>query len=97
MYIKYNSEGEYGFYTPDIHGQEFCDNECMEIPEDLYKLLLDNNGRYVIDVKSVGTSITRENIIEKPHTNVIIEPTKEEKNRSDIDYLSIMTGVDLYV
>lgn len=25
------------------------------------------------------------------------KPTLEERNRADIDYLSIMTGVDLYV
>lgn len=93
MYIKFNKHGEYGFYTPEIHGEEFCNNECIEIADELYNYLLENNGKYLINVDSVSGIVTKDNLIERPIRAEKIEPSLEQRNRADIDYIGMMTGV----
>lgn len=67
MYIKYDEYGEYGFYTPEVNGKEYCERECIQITKDLYDyLLLEHNGEYLIDVDSVVNTITDKNLMKRP-------------------------------
>ena len=50
-----------------------------------------NNGKYKLNPVTLEDELYPEPEPHKP------EPTLEEKNRADIDYLAIMTGVDLNV
>jgi hypothetical protein len=55
------------------------------VPQGLYKPKWD--GTQWIE------GLTQDEI--KAIVNTVVEPTLEEKNRADIDYLAIMTGVEL--
>ncbi len=45
MYVKFNEDGTYGFYTPDIHGEEIIeDTEYYKISDELYNTILENQG-----------------------------------------------------
>ncbi|MDD3841074.1 MAG: hypothetical protein PHP06_11035 [Clostridia bacterium] len=88
MYIKFDKNGEYGFYTPEIHGEKFCENECTEITDDFYNFLIDNNGKYLINVDSVVDTITRDNLTERPKTpEEPREPTEQEILQEQIKIL----------
>lgn len=77
MYIKFNENGEYGFYTPEIHGEEFCKNECIKIADEFYVFLLLNNGKYLIDVNIVTDTVSKENLIERPMSIAELTPEQE--------------------
>ena len=66
MYIKFDENGDYGFYTPEIHGEDFCEKECIKITDEFYNFLLDNNGKYLIDSDSVIDTVTQANLVERP-------------------------------
>ena len=97
MYIKFDENGEYGFFTPEIHGKEFCENECIEITKDFYDFLMQNNGKYLISVTSVVDTVTQENLIERPIEIVEKDttPTLEERLQTAEDTLLflLMGGV----
>lgn len=94
-YIKYNENGEYGFYIPEVHGKDFCKNECREITNEFYNFLLENQGEYLIDITSVVDTVTQKNLIERPMETIEQTVTLEQKNRADIDYICMMMGVSL--
>ena len=81
MYIKFDENGEYGFYAPEIHGKEFCENECIKITDEFYNFLMQNNGKYLIDANSVIDTVTVDNLIERPVTPVEIDETPSDKER----------------
>lgn len=89
VYIKYNDNGEYGFYIPEVHGEEFCENECIKITDEFYNYLLDNNGKYLINADSIVDTVTKENLVERP-----IEPQQpREKTQLEI----LQEAVDMLV
>lgn len=98
MYINYDENGEYGFYSLDIHGKEVI-AQCIEITEELYNYLLDNQGKYIVDINSVKDTITIDNFIERPSNSIQITPTKEELQQSeymvDLDYRLSMIELGL--
>ncbi len=61
---------------------------------ELTQYVIEENGVMVVkDIEQVDTPIEEPPQVE--FVEYVEEPTLEERNRSDIDYLAIMTGVDL--
>ena len=81
MYIKFDKKGEYGFYTPKMHGEEFCEDECIKITDSFYDYLLENNGKYLIDAENITDVLTEENLIERPIATIEADdiPTDQER------------------
>ena len=82
MYIKVYGDGTYEFFTPEIHGEEFCKNECIKITDEFYEFLKsgENQGRYLIDVSSIDDVVGRDNLIERPiQADEDRLPTQEER------------------
>ncbi len=45
IFVKFNQDGTYGFYAPEIHGEEILDDPSyVEISDELYQAVLDNQG-----------------------------------------------------
>ena len=84
MYIKFDENGNYGFYTPEIHGEEFCENECIKITDEFYNFLMQNNGEYLIEVNSVIDTVTKDNLVERVVAPVEIDETPTDKERLQV-------------
>lgn len=90
MYIKIDVNGEYGFYTPDVHGGEFCKNECIEITNEFYEFLMQNSGEYLVDVNSVNGTVTKDNLIKR-----LIEETEKDTTPSQEERLQALESAML--
>ncbi len=45
MYVKFNEDGTYGFYTPSIHGEEILEDESyLKISQELYNEAMEFSG-----------------------------------------------------
>ncbi|NMA00796.1 MAG: hypothetical protein GX924_07185 [Clostridiaceae bacterium] len=45
IFVKFETDGTYGFYTPDVHGEEILeDPSYVEISDELYQSILDTQG-----------------------------------------------------
>lgn len=68
MYVKFNEDSTYGFYTPEIHGEEITeDKSYIPITDDAYHELINNQGLKMLgelsaDVAEIGV----EHLVEVP-------------------------------
>jgi hypothetical protein len=87
--MHYDNEGYIkGFYLKSIHGDNIP-RPVIEITPEKHNFYLENQGLYKIN----PLTLEDEAIPEPPPQPY--EPSLEERNRADIDYIAIMAGVDL--
>lgn len=90
--LHYNPETGYiiGFFPLEVrYLYKEIPEPHIEITKDKYELYKNNPGKYKLNLKTL-----EEELIPEPEPQPY-EPTLEERNRADIDYIAIMMGVDL--
>lgn len=87
IYLYYDATtGEIlGFYFESIH-EDNIPTPNKEITPEEHEFYMDNNGKYRLN----PTTLEYEEI---PVTTITPEPTLEERNRADIDYILVMQGL----
>ncbi len=73
IFVKFETDGTYGFYAPEIHGEEILDDPSyVEISDELYQAVLDNQG-----LKRLTPDLTLEDVPPEPP-----EPYESEEQRA---------------
>ena len=104
MYVKVDENGEYGFYTTEIHGEEFCKDNCLKITDECYEFLLTHQGEYLIDISNVDGEVGIEHLVKRPKEEPPFEPgpseidvlkheveqLREEKKMTDLALLELV-------
>lgn len=91
-----NSTGNYG----NPMGQPF--DGCISLPDDLLSDYIEARG-FVIPIVKDNTVVSLKSnqealdsyLAEHPDVEQEPQPTEEEQLRADIDYIAVMTGIEL--
>lgn len=79
-YIKFNGD-EYGFYTPEIHGEDIKDNpEYQPIDEEYYEYLISHQGEARPDPDK---ELTADNLIQITLTQEELDYIKELQDKEN--------------
>ena len=81
MYLKFNEDSTYGFYTPEIHGEEITeDKSYIPITDEAYHELINNQGLKMLgELPADVTEIGVEHFVEVP---IPPEPTESINRRT---------------
>ena len=81
MYLKFNEDSTYGFYTPEIHGEEITeDGTYIPITDEAYHELINNQGLKMLGELPVDvTEIGVEDLVEVP---IAPEPIESVNRRT---------------
>lgn len=90
--IKITADSK-GFHTVESqsHRTECWMDGWVAVPKNLVEKVMDCCG--CCDLVMAGDSLV--DVVPHQQPDVVTEPSEMERLRSDVDYLSMMTGVDL--
>lgn len=87
------ADGSHRLQSQSHRTRNWMGEEWVEVPAHLESAVWACYG--YCDLTFEGDRLTGVAPIERPESTYVPVPTEEEKLRADVDYLSVMTGVEL--
>lgn len=93
MYIKFEEDGTYGFYTPSIHGEEILEDESyLKISQELYNEAMEFSGIKILtpELILVDSPIEKEEEKNAPKPKTEVEMLKERLEATELALIELM-------